>query len=344
MNIGEQNPNTGKPDFACGAHFREGETAGCKIHPGYIQGKRFTCCGREGGYGCQESHHSTASWPEDKAKLYFYPKIPNNPGLRVFDKKKQTSDNLVALQICKAGLFKPNKPYPNPKTKLELLNMKKEKEKNEMKVCLNWSCGKQFKDIEEENTIKSCMCHPGKYDHGSTGTKMVDYIYEMRLKPSERKTVLWEPHWSCCRGKWDDKGCKQMRHRGLFPEEIESKNLRPYIWPDPRAKLYFSKIVSDKWKENLKQYTYSFGKVKKIFLSKESGWTVNNLPDLCDSLKLYLLLINDKPDYHMKFNDVVNQSGSINYFDGTGPIKLEKFMKWWFNDYEDIMNEMNGKK
>lgn len=337
-NIGEQNTQTGRPDSACGVYFKESETSGCKIHPGSLVNKRFTCCGRQGGYGCQDGSHQTAHWPDEKAKLYFYPKLPDNPGLRNFGKKKETEVvNPVAVQICKAGLFKNVKPYTNPRTKHDLLMLKREKEKTEMKYCLNWACGMKFIDTEEENTNKSCLCHPGKYDHGSTGTKMNDYISEMRLKPNERKSVLWEPHWTCCRGRWEDKGCKLMKHRGLFVEEVESKGLRTFVWPDIRAKLYFGKVVSDKWKQSLDKYTYSIGQVKKIFSSRD--WSLNNLPDLCDQLKLYLILITERPDYHLKFNDVVSQSGSMGYFEGSS-IKLEKFLKWWFGDYADIIQEM----
>ena len=343
VNIGEQNPNTGRPNSACGAYFREGESSGCSFHPGYIQAKRFTCCGREGIAGCQEGNHHTAHWPDDKAKLYFYPKINNNPGLIIHDKKIKQENNLIAQQICKSGLFKASKPYDNPKTKYELLILKREKEKTELKTCLNWACGMQFKDIEEENLSKSCLCHPGKFDHGSTGTKMRDYMTEIRQDPKDRKSVLWEPHWTCCRGPWESKGCKYSKHKGIFTEEFLAKKIRPFSWPDIRAKLYFGKIVSDKWKELLKKYTYPYSTVKKLFLSKESGWSVSQLPELCDRLKLYLLLISEKPDYHMKFNDVVTNSGTMSYFEG-GSVKCDKFMKWWFSDYEEICEELDKKK
>jgi len=342
LNIGEQNPNTGRPNSACGVYYKEGDSSGCQIHPGYLKGKRFTCCGRE-GQGCLESSHSTAYWPDEKAKLYFYPKIMKNPGLFSHDKKKESSENLIGSQICKSGLFKASKPYNNPRTKYDLLILKREKEKTDFKICLNWGCGRQFKDVEEENLQNSCRCHPGKYDHGSTGTKMRNYISEMKLPPNERKTILYEPHWTCCRGQWESLGCRMMNHRGVFKDEYEEKKLRPYNWPDIRAKLYFEKVISDKWKESLKRYIYSYQKVKKIFQMRESGWYLNNLPDLCDALKLYLVLINEKPDYHMKFNDVVTNSGTISYFEGN-LIKLDKFLKWWFSDYVDLLNEIEGRK
>jgi hypothetical protein len=236
-------------------------------------------------------------------------------------------------------LFKNIKAYPDPRTKHEILLRKREKEKTDPKYCMNWACGKLFKDTPEENKNKSCLCHPGKYDHGCTGIKMSNYTYEMSLPWKERKSVLWEPHWTCCRKGWNEPGCKRMKHKGLFTEEVENGKLRPYKWPDVRAKLYFNKIVSDRWKETIKQYIYPIHVVKKLLST--GSWSLSNLPDLCDKLKLYLVLINEKPDYHMKFNDVVTSSNSINYFlEKNGNINQSKFLKWWFEDYQDIMNEI----
>jgi hypothetical protein len=217
--------------------------------------------------------------------------------------------------------------------------LKQEKEKTELKYCLNWACGKKFKDIDEENTNKICRCHPGKFDHGSTGIKMSNYLMEMGLNPKDRKHVLWEPHWTCCIANWGEPGCKLMKHRGIFIDQLEGSNLRPYHWPDHRAKLYFSKTVSDKWKQTIKQYTLSEYAVKKIL--KKENWSSSQLPELMDKLKLYFILICEKPDYQLKFNDVINSSNTVNYFlDKNGNVNKEKFLKWWFNDYEEICNEM----
>lgn len=253
-------------------------------------------------------------------------------------KKEKTTENLVAKQICFAGVFKEIKPYVDPSTKHSLLKMKLEKEKTEFKFCMNWACGKKFLDNPEENTIKSCKCHPGKYDHGATGMKMVDYLMEIVMPPKDRKTILWEPHWTCCRKGWDSPGCRTMKHKGLFVEEVEQGKLRPYHWPDFRAKLYFGKVVSDRWKEHIKKYMYSEDQVRSI-LSKNS-WSSSDIAKLCDQLRLYLVLINEKPDYHLKFNDVATKSGTVNYFyDNNDNVKKEEFIKWWFGSYEEIANE-----
>lgn len=169
----------------------------------------------------------------------------------------------VAQQICKCDFFKPIKQYENPATKFELLKIKREKDKDELRVCFRWGCEKTFRDAV--NSDKSCLCHPGKWDHGSTGTKMAEFISEFALDPKnvEKKTILWRPHWTCCGGEWERKGCKLMRHSGPLAEEVENYN-RKYHWPDVRAKLYFPKVVSNKWKKNLQQYVYSEDKVKVI--------------------------------------------------------------------------------
>lgn len=214
--------------------------------------------------GCIQGKHATFFWPDEKAKLYFYPKYNNNPGLMKSSKGKLTAElPSLGYQICKCDFFKPIKQYENTATKFELLKIKRDKEKDELKICFRWTCEKTYKD--SLNTEKSCLCHPGKWDHGSTGTKMADFISEFLLDPKnvEKKTILWRPHWSCCGGEWDKKGCTLMRHNGPLVSEADKYN-RKYRWPDIRAKLNFPKVVSNKWKQNLQKYTFSEDKVKLI--------------------------------------------------------------------------------
>ena len=189
----------------------------------------------------------------------------NNPGLIKSSKTTNKSAKPVSVgqQICKCDFFKPIKQYENPATKFELLKIKREKEKDEFRICYRWACQKQFK--ESANGDKCCLCHPGKWDHGSTGTKMSEFISEFAQDPKnvEKKTILWRPHWTCCGGEWERKGCKHMRHSGPLVEEADNY-YRKFNWPDVRAKLYFPKVVSNKWKKNLQQYIYSEDKVKAI--------------------------------------------------------------------------------
>ena len=219
----------------------------------------------DGAEGCMQEKHNTFLWPDEKAKLYFYPKLLNNPGLIKPGKgtNKANQNVSVAMQICKCDFFKPIKHYENPATKFELLKIKREKEKDETRICFRWACEKHFK--ESTNQEKSCLCHPGKWDHGSTGSKMTEFISEFAQDPKnvQKKTILWRPHWSCCGGEWDKKGCKYMKHSGPLVEEAENYS-RKYHWPDIRAKLYFPKVVSNKWKKNLEKYVYSEDKIKSI--------------------------------------------------------------------------------
>lgn len=64
---------------------------------------------------------------------------------------------------------------------------------------------------------------------------------------------------------------------------------------------------------------------------------MSDLPYLCDALRLYLLVVSDNVEYQMKFMDIATGSDIAtksfvvsNYIDG------EKFLKWWFADYEKI--------
>jgi hypothetical protein len=84
--------------------------------------------------------------------------------------------------------------------------MKREKDKDEPRYCLRWTCEKTYTD--NRNHDKSCLFHPGKWDHGSTGTKMVKFVDEFGRDPKsiEKQTILWKPHWTCCRRSWIEPG------------------------------------------------------------------------------------------------------------------------------------------
>ena len=61
---------------------------------------------------------------------------------------------------------------------------------------------------------------------------------------------MWEPHWTCCRQPWDSPGCKKMCHKGVFMETYEEIK-REYLWPDPRAQIYFKKKISTLWRNKV---------------------------------------------------------------------------------------------
>jgi hypothetical protein len=128
VNHGEINPTTNHPDSACGVYYTPKDTDPCKYHPGYVKNNSWTCCEREkvSIEGCTESTHATSDFPDDKAKLYFYPKALNNPGLR-----NSVGKITVGQQVARCDFFKEIKPYDNPSTKYELLKFKREKEKDE---------------------------------------------------------------------------------------------------------------------------------------------------------------------------------------------------------------------
>lgn len=267
MNLGAVNPKTGKPDSACGTYYTKENSDGCKYHSGFysLKSLSWTCCdlGDLSSPGCQEGKHATCHWPDEKAKLYFYPKALLNPGLcKPVKNIKEKVVVSVAQQICKSDFFKAVAPYENAATKFQLLKLKREKETEDLRACSHWGCNQYFR--ESKNTDKSCLCHPGKWDHGSTGTTMEEFMKEFPQDPKdvENKKILWRPHWTCCGGDWEKKGCTYMNHKGPLCEEGETA--RKYSWPDIRAKLYFSKSVSKKWKTNLEKYNYSEDKVKRI--------------------------------------------------------------------------------
>jgi len=72
---------------------------------------------------------------------------------------------------------------------------------------------------------------------------------------------------------------------------------------------------------------------------------VSDLPSLCDNLRLYLLVVNDNIDYQLKFMDIATQTNSIAFFsDANGYVDPHKFIQWWFEGYEDVINSLVEKK
>jgi hypothetical protein len=206
----------------------------------------------------------TARWPDEKAKLYFYPKSIKNPGLK-FSKSKRIFT--IADLIVNCDFFKQILPYDNPSTKMQILKLKRDKEKDEPRYCLRWACEKVYKDTE--NHDMACRCHPGKWDHGSTGESMKVYTDEIHSDPKslQKKTVLWPPHWTCCHGAWESAGCRQMSHRGPLIEDLAKYN-RKFKWPDNRVKLYFPREITKKWLTFVNRFEYDKSTVKKIFQKK----------------------------------------------------------------------------
>ena len=336
VNHGEPNPQTGHPDSACGVWFTMRSMDGCKYHSGHLENGQFTCCsGGEDSSGCVEGQHKTANYPEQEAKLYFYPKPPNNPGLK-YEKKDSDYKKITTADLIKrCGYFKEVKEYPDYIKLDKERQAKIEKEKEMDRYCFNWGCGKIFKDSTSTET--SCRCHPGKWDHGFSGSTTVQF---MALK-SENLT-LWAPHWTCCRGGWNSKPCKRCPHHGPLLEDLKYYDMR-YKYPDQRMKLRFKRIVGDKWMSYLEQSTFDETQVRKICKAYfDSGSkSLSDMPILCDKLKLNLLVLQEDPSYIMKFWDIVNKNETCAYFSNKdGNVDMEKFVKWWFMGYEDIYNEL----
>ena len=150
---------------------------------------------------------------------------------------------------------------------MQLLKMKREKEKDELRHCFRWGCEKIYKD--SENKDNSCQCHPGKWDHGSTGQTLKVFIEEMNSDPKslQKKTVMWPPHWTCCHGAWESEGCRKMNHRGPLVEDLGKYN-RHYKYPDIRLKLYFPREITKKWLTFVNKFEYDKSTVKSVFQKK----------------------------------------------------------------------------
>ena len=357
----------GFPDSVCGTWYTSRNIDGCKYHSGHVEKDKFTCCGQsKDSPGCVEGSHNTSTYPDEKAKLYFYPKTIYNPGI----KNEKIS---VSEQIKKCFYFKEVKKYPDYKQLRDHEEKRLDRESDMVKQCLNIGCNKKFK--EKTNTEKSCMCHPGKWDFG--GTKFnLGYIEEeeirreeeyetqrakkeihendinekkkkksreLRLMHIEKCYGKWRPHWTCCGGKWDAMPCTPCRHKGPLLEDVKKYYL-PYTYPDIRFQFtFYKRVVSDSWVEYIKKFQYDEKKVRKIcknFLEKKSSLTLNNIHELLNILKLKYVMEQEDPSYFLKYRDFCLKKETFNYLynEGEQNIDIERFIKWWFSDYLELYN------
>ena len=374
LNHGDVNKK-GYPDSVCGTWYTSRSTDGCKYHSGCIERGKFTCCGGDpNSQGCVEGEHKTATYPEEKARLYFYPKAINNPGIQN-DTKKKPAKIPVSELIKKCFYFKETEEYPDYKKLKDENDKRIDRESDMVRQCLRIGCNKRYKD--KTNTEKSCMCHSGRWDFG--GSKFnLGYIEEDEIKRemeleelrekkqphendiNERKKKKskelrlmnvepcygkWRPHWTCCGGKWDAKPCTPCRHQGPLLENLKYYYL-PYRYPDIRFQLTFKRIVSDRWASYIEQFMFDEKKVRRIcknFLQKKSSLNLNNIHELLNNLKLKYVIEQEDPSFFLKYRDLCLKQETFKCLcdEGESQIDMERFIKWWFSDYLTLYNELH---
>ena len=341
LNHGEPGTN-GHPDSACGTWYTNRSIDGCKYHSGHLEKGIFTCCqGAKDSAGCVEGQHKTACYPDNEAKLYFYPKILDNPGLKYSKKDSKQPALTVADQIKACGFFKEIKPYPEFKELDKMRKDKIESEKEMDRKCFNIGCTKIYKD--KDNDEKSCKCHPGKWDFGGNGSGVkMEVIFDKINHPSDEKIHLdniWKPHWTCCGKDWNASPCTKKRHRGPLVRDL-GRYENQFQYPDVRYKLNYKRIVTDKLSNYIEKNTLSEQKIRKMMENKASSFSYNELPGLCDKFHINFMILQEDPSFALKYWDIINKENSIKYFCKDDQVDKEKFIKYWFMDYLSIYNEL----
>ena len=343
VNYGEINPNTGRPDSACGLYFSEKEDDGCVYHSGYIEHGVFTCCGgAPGSEGCINGKHIKADYPDEKAQLYFHRVSLENPGIPTLNKDKQLSyKKICELNIINSDYFKNAKTYPDYKGNYEERKRREDEEPQRTRYCMNWGCS-QGEFLVKDNHVKACHCHPGKWDHGATAPNMRKHK-EVLSDPDNLKpggAVKWVPHWTCCGGKWEDPPCSYTKHYGPYVENVTNED-KKIKYPDERVKLKFKKEVACKSSTFIQQFMYEKPRVKALVNAKKSEYTSSSdLPALCDMLKLNYLILQEDPSYHLKYNDIIDVDRTVKWFMEGDNINHNKFIEWWFMPWIELYNKL----
>eukprot|EP00831_Metopus_contortus_P060523 TRINITY_DN5242_c0_g2_i1.p1 TRINITY_DN5242_c0_g2~~TRINITY_DN5242_c0_g2_i1.p1 ORF type:complete len:1020 (+),score=217.71 TRINITY_DN5242_c0_g2_i1:183-3242(+) len=341
INHGEIAPGKEYPDSFCGLPFTNKNPGECAIHPGYIKKNQFwSCCNVHVSEAtpCQKGEHKCAVYPADEAKIYFYNAPVMNPGL---DRKAE----LDPIQMFKtygrvSGYFKKSQEYQE-KTKVKPALSKEEQDKIDLedRFCLHWGCEKVYKN-KDNFERKPCRFHPGKWDFGHTGVSITEAM-------EDQKSVLWGPHWTCCRKNWKTKGCQWGEHRGP-PLKVYEANPKKFMWPDMRAQVYFRKVISEHWKQFIDKYQIDIKGVETMFhyfastKGIEGRIPLEMLPMLLDKLKLHLLVLSEDLSFHFKYMMVVKGKIGPTLDDGDGKIDKEKFLDWWKMDLEETLKRMES--
>lgn len=332
INRGELNPKTQKPDSVCGSSFPDPSTCGkkyqqpsdCRYHSGHFEvinstSYIWTCCRVEFNPNfpddsfCVEGQHRFEEWPNEESKIYFV----NKNGL----KKNGFSEAAKECRFFNNDI----KPYVNPS------DTKKEKEalENENRYCLNWACEKVFKEVD--NHDKGCKCHTGYWDFGHSGI----------LKGRET-IILWEPHWRCCGGKWEDPGCSLARHNGPLLAKMEE---RKWKWPSEGAKRNFLKKISNLWQKKLESENLSRREVALKYDQFCNEISSKLLPSgmlhrFTLNLHLHILCVSEDLSFMFKYQDVISKQAENLLSDRSGFIDKDTFLEWWFAPLERIRPEM----
>ena len=62
-------------------------------------------------------------------------------------------------------------------------------------------------------------------------------------------------------------------------------------------------------------------------------------------MRLYLLVLQEDPSYILKYWDAVNQDETVKLFlDDNKNIVTDKFIDWWFSDYETLYKKLHPKE
>ncbi|CAD8068820.1 unnamed protein product [Paramecium primaurelia] len=311
INVGPKDPRTGYPEGTCGMRFQDGDSSECKYNSGT---------------------HQAAKWPDPAAKIYFVQKLHINPAQK--EKDAQPNKN---IQV-RPDVYRPTIPYNEFINKDRQKLMKLIETEKELRTCTNWSCGKQYREIENRKK-NMCRSHPGVFDFGHTATKIQEAIEEYKQEKGSK--ILWKPHWTCCRKSWNEPGCLLTKHSG--PLVVDYKPNK-YQWPDPKAQIYFKKKVSENWKKMLEQshsLTPETASLKYDLLCKTLGSggqiSVYKLPELCDKFELNLWVCSEDLAFQFKFTDIMEGRAQEYLADTSGNIDKHKFLDWWFADVNRML-------
>ena len=64
---------------------------------------------------------------------------------------------------------------------------------------------------------------------------------------------------------------------------------------------------------------------------------IEHFPELLDRVYLHLLILSNHMKYQLKYMEVLNGIAEKIVDNGAGQISLDKFLKWWFMELDDMI-------
>lgn len=175
-----------------------------------------------------------------------------------------------------------------------------------------------------------------------------------------KTSVLWDPHWSCCRKRFDAPGCTLRKHVGPaisdapdrpdVPNEDWKTTLKKNRREDQKVMPHLTAKEWDGWRKTNPYNTFKMPN-RQLTAIHNLLFDLNNNPSPVTELLMHLdhikfseiVVFSGLTHFQLKFDDCMPPGLAYRYLDdGNGNINVDDFSRWLFGD-ENIVKEFRSR-